>query len=510
MRSKVSRRQVIVSSIIAIAVVGTGASAFGQMSGPSSSKPSYVLPVAPGVVTKSILTVGDSVNNKPDGSPYRLVGIPDGTGAYDNGDGTFTFLVNHELGTAAGITRAHGSAGAFVSSWIVDKSDLSVRSGKDLITSVAPVAGGTAPFGRFCSADLPEVGAFFNPASGLGTTERIFMKGEEIGAEGRAFGTIVSTGEAHYLPKLGKFSWENSVASPFAQNKTVVVGLDDSTPGQVYVYVGDKTATGSVIDKAGLNNGKLYGLKAPVARETTVSGAAAGAFSLVDMSDVVSPSTSTSGALTQTTSVVRGVTEFARPEDGAWDPKNPNDFYFVTTGGNTGTGTVPNRLYRVSFIDIAQPELGGTVTAVLTGTNSSGNTSLPFAMDNLTVVSGLDGRTRVLIQEDPGNSSRLARIWMYTPDSGELLEVATHDAALFTNGQPGFITQDEEASGIIPAWDILGPGWFLQSDQIHAGIAGELVEQGQLSAIFIPQSIPEPTSAGLLFVAGAALLRRRK
>ncbi len=46
-----------------------------------------------------ILTVGDSVNTKLDGvSPYRMVGIPDGLGAYDNGDGTFTVLMNHELG----------------------------------------------------------------------------------------------------------------------------------------------------------------------------------------------------------------------------------------------------------------------------------------------------------------------------------------------------------------------------------------------------------------------------
>jgi hypothetical protein len=38
----------------------------------------------PGIGTTSILTVGDSVGG------YRMVGIPDGLGAYDNGDGTFT------------------------------------------------------------------------------------------------------------------------------------------------------------------------------------------------------------------------------------------------------------------------------------------------------------------------------------------------------------------------------------------------------------------------------------
>jgi len=34
--------------------------------------------------------------------------------------------------------------------------------------------GGPA-LNRLCSADLPEVSAFYNPATGLGTTERIFM-----------------------------------------------------------------------------------------------------------------------------------------------------------------------------------------------------------------------------------------------------------------------------------------------------------------------------------------------
>lgn len=37
--------------------------------------------------------------------------------------------------------------------------------------------------------------------------------------------------------------------------------MEDGTPGQVYVYVGDKTNSGSVIDQAGLTNGSLYGVK---------------------------------------------------------------------------------------------------------------------------------------------------------------------------------------------------------------------------------------------------------
>src|SRR5262245_16559601 len=87
----------------------------------------YVVPVNPAVTTQAILTVGDSVGT------YRMVGIPDGLGAFDNGDGTFTLLMNHELGTTSGIPRAHGNAGAFVSEWVIRKSDLTVLSGRDFI-----------------------------------------------------------------------------------------------------------------------------------------------------------------------------------------------------------------------------------------------------------------------------------------------------------------------------------------------------------------------------------------
>jgi hypothetical protein len=91
-----------------LAAAGSASASPGAATGPSSSQSPYVVRSEPGVVTKSILTVGDSVNLKPDGlTPYRRVGIPDGLGAYDNGDGTFTLLANHELPSADGIPRAH-------------------------------------------------------------------------------------------------------------------------------------------------------------------------------------------------------------------------------------------------------------------------------------------------------------------------------------------------------------------------------------------------------------------
>ena len=102
-----------------------------------SSQAPYLVPVSAGVLTKAIFTVGDSANLKPDGvTPYRMVGIPDGLGAFDNGNGSFTLLSNHELTNTSGIARAHGSIGAFVSRWIVRKSDLCVLHGDDLMQTI--------------------------------------------------------------------------------------------------------------------------------------------------------------------------------------------------------------------------------------------------------------------------------------------------------------------------------------------------------------------------------------
>lgn len=105
-------------------VVGSAQAA----TGPSSSATPYLIATAPGVSLTSILTAGDAAANG-----YRMVGTPDGLGAYDNGNDTFTLLMNHELVATAGVTRAHGSTGGFVSQWVIRKSDLAVISGQDMI-----------------------------------------------------------------------------------------------------------------------------------------------------------------------------------------------------------------------------------------------------------------------------------------------------------------------------------------------------------------------------------------
>jgi Ca2+-binding RTX toxin-like protein len=105
-------------------------------------------------------------------------------------------------------------------------------------------------------------------------------------------------------------------------------------------------------------------------------------------------------------------------------------------------------------------------------------------MDNMTVTDA----GKIIIQEDPGNQTHLARVLEFDPVSGILTEIATHDAALFTPGLPGFITRDEEASGVIDVTSMFGGTGqtYLSTDQIHASAGDpELVEMGQLSLIHV-------------------------
>ena len=480
--------------LVLLAVVGTaaGAEAPGSTAGPSSSQSPYLVRSHAGVVIKSILTTGDSVP-KVGGGSYRMVGIPDGLGAYDNGDGTFTVLMNHEISSNLGVARRHGGTGAFVSRWVIDKSDLSVVSGQDQDATVNLWSTGTATytptanvsFNRFCSADLAEVSAFYNASSGKGYDGRIYLNGEESSNPfGRGFAHVVADSSAWELPWLGKMAFENSLANAWTGDRTVVVSQDDAGggKGQVYVYAGDKQTTGNAVEKAGLTGGSLYGIKVDATpAEPAATGIPSGThFSTYAFGDV----STWSGDDLETASNTNGVTQFRRPEDGAWDPVDPNVYYFVTTDSFGGK----SRLWRLNFADAAHPELGGTIDMLLDGTEGQ------QMLDNI----GPSATGQIVLEEDIGEQAALGKVWLYDVASDTLTQVARHDPSRFAPGGSRFITADEESSGVIDASSILGSGWYLLDVQAHSPWNGvslpknfppyndaELVEGGQLLALHI-------------------------
>ncbi|MEB3362041.1 MAG: hypothetical protein VKI42_07960 [Synechococcaceae cyanobacterium] len=459
---------------------------------------------------KSILSVGDTIGTA------TLAGIPDGLAAFDNGDGSFTLLMNHAISSSSGALRAHGGKGAFVISWIVNKADLSVGGGSDLIRNVytwnsASQASSSSPnnsangnaltLNRLSSADLAPVSAFCNPASGLGSQARIVLNGEESGSMGYALANLASgpnKGDSYILGKFnlssngsglsGVGGWENLLANPLVQDKTVVIGNNDGgtglMTGSLVVYQGSKTASGSEVDKAGLMNGAIQFVAVNGFNDSNGS-------SVDEISNTTTQATAIASG-TRFSLSANAATTFSRPADGAWDPNNPNHDYFVTTNrldtASDGLGSQigQTRLWRLNFDDIRNPDLGGSIDLLIDGDIVNGQKVNMF--DTI----AMDRFGYILLQEDVGNAARNAKVWQYDIATDSLKQLGTFDPARF--GDVGLaatapFTIDEDSSGSIDAQDLLGPGWFLFDAQAHYGIADpKQVEGGQLLALFNPDT----------------------
>jgi hypothetical protein len=488
-------RMLALGGIIAGAAATVALAAPGASTGPSSSAAPYLVRTQPGIVTTSILTTGDTVGG------YKMAGIPDGLGAFDNGDGTFTVLMNHEIPTPSGVAHTHNASlgaagnGAFVSRWVVDSQTLQVLSGEDLIKSVyrwngttsqfEPMTGTALNFSRFCSADLADPSAFFDAASGKGSTARIYMNGEETGTEGRNFAHVVTgpdAGKSYELPWLGKFAPENTLAKPGYGVKTAVAGLDDGAGGNVYFYIGAKQSTGNEVQKAGLTGGGLWGLKidgVPAETNSTGGPGTSHHFSLVPLGDV----SALTGAQLNALNGPNGLTAMNRPEDGSWDPTDAANFYFNTTAAFNSI----SRLWKLEFDDPSDITKGGTATVQVASpefdaSKSDANQAGPRMLDNLTV----NDRGQIVDLEDVGNNSYIGGVYQFDPSTGGLARIAEHDPNLFADGGSSFITHDEESSGVILA-PFLGEGKYLIDVQNHK-LSGDptTVEGGQLLVLHIP------------------------
>jgi len=507
-------------------------SAQSLIQGPSSSQTSYLTPTAPGWSATSLLTVGDGIGG------YLMAGIPDGLGAYSNGNGTMTVLANHEIGNdfttgvLKGAVRAHGAAGGFVSKWVINTSTWQVVSGGDFVTSptnqmmwdttanagagnwVARTSSNPYAYLRPCAADLPKLSAFWDASTSTGYDGLIFMNGEETGAEGKGLAWIVTgtdAGKVYELPHHGKYSWENNLArfnygsTPGATNllQTVTVGTDDTTPGEVYVYIGQKTNVGNAVQRAGLANGLTYGLKVLTATGYTgdilfenLTGFN-GTFGLAQIFDNATLPNKT-GAQFQTESLRLKVTQFARPEDAQW--VDEDSLVFATTGATVnGVANVTAKIYQLDFNSDATNGIlttGGAIKVVVDSKNIMGlDGAAARSFDNLTI--GDDNK--LYIQEDPGNSSYVAKHWIVDHTLGtqaqreaSAVQIFESDRTRFTTGGTLYQTLDEEHSGIVDITSIVNDGivgsqWFLVATQNHAAATGAnaatLVEGGQFIAL---------------------------
>jgi hypothetical protein len=486
----------------------------------------------PNLRITSLLTTGEVTNGlAPGSSAYASPGIFDGQGAYDNGDGTFTLLVNHELGASDGyqmnVQGLNANVnGARISRFVIAKdSDGNAANGfqarvlsgglaYDEVKSVDP-AFARGGLSRFCSANLSEPLQF---GGGRGFVDRLYWTGEE-GGPGRFFALDTANADLHHVPAFGRGGWESAVAVDTGSANSVALMLFDDTSGTanyLYLWVGSKEpASTDLLRRNGIDasSGALYAWKGEsistpselnaIALNTAVSGHWERLGSGAEIAAL--PTAAALRSLAQS----KGAMAFTRIEDGDVNPSTGQQVAFNTTGGS-GVDLYGN----TNVIDLSQafaadgslrtsPDSSSLKVVVdsdrLTGVARQGGVRNP---DN--IAWGRNGK--LYVQEDrslPGGTAdgrfggEEASIWEVDPLTGNADRWAQIDrgAVPTAYGQTDSLPTDIgnwESSGVLEVSHLFGatPGTVFLSDvQAHSLSNGTLngssylVEGGQLQLI---------------------------
>lgn len=513
-----------VGKVLIVAALSSAVFAQGAL---AADLPVYVVSVNAGANLSVIATAGDQIGSQV------LRGIPDGMGALANTDGTLTLLSNHEMSLSNPLVQKGKSDTA---PWGSSISKLTYDPTSGKITKIEPLIKnityfdylnrtygssfansvpstfpkvdsfggevGTNGLNRFCSGNLVPTGGLAykeispvkstkvvngksktivsNKTTTYGYEGAVYFTGEEGGDASRAFAFDLN-GNGVQLPTLGMASWENFLTKPNTGKTTIVMGNEDNgaTNSQLYMYVGTKQTKGAnFAEKAGLTNGTLYTV---AIADLLTDNAFRAAKKIGEKVEVGFNQISTDARFANFANQAQASgTSFARIEDGEWDPKNPNVYYFLTTESNKDPlATAPNpalagvsrdggALWKLTFKNAKDPFAGAQIEMLLNGSESI----MMSKPDNLAV----DENGYILIQEDPGSNAHLARVLAYRISDGKVAAVAQFDEKYFKSGSSNFITIDEESSGIVNVNGLLKKSgdtlsYYFFNAQVHAPLA---------------------------------------
>jgi hypothetical protein len=457
--------------VLLAAAIGTSTGGASHQTGFKTTRPPQLVPLEPGVVVDPILSVGDVVP----GTTYQMSGIPDGLGAYKDGDNRVHVLMNHELGRS--FPNQPPGVDARISKVTLSGKDHSVLSATYLFN-------GSEGFERFCSSTLTVVEG--TPYYFTGE-EAVPIPGQPPGPahDGSSIVMNAVTGTWSETPHFGHFQHENVVPVERIRKFMVVSTDDDFRAGQpayMFSYIADSFEAAVSGDQT---RGSLYVWKATNPADT--------AFTL-DKGETIPgefvPLTQAENANSTTlkaAATAKGAFRFARLEDAATAQQHPGRVYFVDTG-KVGEATLRGRLYRMD-IDPSDPTKA-SLTLLLDGDRN----------DDMVNPDNIDTSAHsVAIQEDREAAFRdiPGRVLIYDIKSGSLRAVAA------VNTTPPLRPGEWESSGIINAQTLLGNGWWLLDVQAHRRTAPQpgpaapgvqptpntsVGEDGQLLALYVPNS----------------------
>jgi hypothetical protein len=440
----------------AVALTIAGSASSKKDPGFKTAKPAYLVPMVPGASVDRILSAGDTIGG------YQMSGIPDGLGAYKDGQHSLQLLMNHELGRS--FPAVPPGVDARISKLTIDRKTHGVRAAQYLFT-------GQEFYERFCSATLQKI---------KGTP--YYLTGEEAipaGHDGSSIVMNAETGTWTATPHFGHFEHEN-VVPVTGFKKFMLVSTEDNfrvgVPSYLFAYIANSWKSAVSGNPA---HGSLYVWRALNPAQTgftmTKGSTVRGEFVPISQAENANDTTLKAAA------TAKGAFRFSRLEDTALAFQKSGRLYFADTGSKAGEATINGRIYRLD-INPSNPKKA-SVSLVLDSTVDD------FANpDNLAT-----SPQSLMIQEDRENPNRgqYSRILRYDFNDHSLTPVARVNTV---NGSPG----QWESSGIIWAGNLLGGGWWLTSVQAHTLTAPQpgptlapnssTGEDGQLDALFVPKS----------------------
>jgi secreted PhoX family phosphatase len=267
------------------------------------------------------------------------------------------------------------------------------------------------------------------------------------------------------------------------------------------MYVGEKDGSpgATVLERNGLTGGTLHVFRSKNGSRNSEfdfrSGTVAGEWVAIPNAQNMSD------AQLETASDAVGAMVFARPEDGAFNPRKADEYFFVTTGDTPTSGEdVGNALGRLYSLKLnpSDPTKNATLSIVYNADEIiAAGGDVAISPDNIDASSEY-----LMINEDGTTPSRLVMtakgrdgsIWRFDlkPAGGIDASSALRVAVLNpggrdnpSNGAPKVNPGVWETSGIIDASSIFGPNTWLSDVQAHPpttapGGTTVTVEDGQL------------------------------